>query len=82
MKTTIELSDSVFTEIKQCSKEMGIPMRELFETALRKYLQSLKQEKVQYQYENHPFKGQGVCAGVQEGNWEYIRSNIYKGRGE
>lgn len=79
MKTTIELSDSVFTETKQCSKELGIPIRELFETALRKYLQSLKQEEEQY--ENHPFKGQGVCAGVPEGNWDYIRSNIYKGRG-
>lgn len=35
MKTTIEVPDSLFEEIKRCAKTRGIPLREVIEDALR-----------------------------------------------
>jgi len=51
------------------------------EAALRLYLDRQKSEEPVYRFENHSFRGNGVCDGVQEGAWEQIRSAIYEGRG-
>lgn len=35
----------------------------------------------EYRFENHSFRGNGVCEGVREGAQEEVRAAIYEGRG-
>lgn len=81
MKTTVELSDAIMSELKKTAKEQNTSMRELMEAALRRYLESETNTARSYQFNNHSFKGNGVCEGIEEGKWETIRSMIYEGRG-
>ena len=81
MKTTVELSDSLMTELEQAAADKGATMRELIESALRIYLDQQKAGVAPYRFTNHSFKGQGVCEGIEEGAWETIRGMIYEGRG-
>ncbi len=81
MKTTIELSDAVVKKTKDLARRNGTTMRQVVESALRLYIRDQEQKVSGYRYENHPFKGNGVCEGIQEGKWETIRSLVYEGRG-
>ena len=81
MKTTVELSDALLSELKQRAREQNSSMKELMEAALRFYLDRRQEQKRAFEFRNHPFKGNGVCEGVEEGSWEQIRSTIYEGRG-
>ena len=81
MKTTVELSDALMFEMKEQARASHSSMRELMETALRLYLDRLKQPRKKFRFQNHSFKGDGVCEGIEEGAWEQIRGKIYEGRG-
>lgn len=81
MKTTIEISDMLMREMKELAGQRKTTMRNVIETALRLYLDKQKNAVQEYHFKNHSFKGQGVCEGVQEGDWNYIRNTIYEGRG-
>ncbi|MFP4268639.1 MAG: ribbon-helix-helix protein, CopG family [Spirochaetaceae bacterium] len=81
MKTTIELSDAVMSELKEYARKKKTTMRELVEAALRHYLTEERTEQSSYLFENHTFRGNGVCEGVEEGDWEQLRNTIYEGRG-
>jgi hypothetical protein len=81
MKTTLDLSDSIYEEMKKFAMEHRTTMREIVESALRQYLRSRKKQEPLYRFDNPSFKGEGVCEGVREGDWDTIRSAIYEGRG-
>lgn len=81
MKTTIELNDTLLTKTKETAREKGTTMREIIESALRRYFAEETGTKKPYHFENHPFDGEGVREGIVEGSWETLRSRIYEGRG-
>jgi hypothetical protein len=81
MKTTVELSDAITSELKRRAREKGTSMREIIESALRLYLDTEEEAKKHYRFPDHSFQGNGVCEGVEEGAWERIRSRMYEGRG-
>ena len=81
MKTTVELSDALMSELKERAREQETTMKELMETAIRRYLEGTHSAGRGYHFENHSFRGNGVCEGVEEGSWEQIRGIIYEGRG-
>ena len=81
MKTTIELSDAVLEKVKELARENRTTMRQIFESALRQYIRSREDELAGYEYRSCSFKGEGVREGIQEGQWETVRSFIYEGRG-
>jgi hypothetical protein len=81
MKTTIELSDALINELKHQAKEKKSTMREIMEEALRLYFDRNSRDKKPYIFKNRSFKGNGVCDGVAEGEWDSIRGRIYEGRG-
>ena len=81
MKTTVELNDVLISKLKQQASEKSTTMKELMEAALRLYFDKQKSPEKQFRLNNHSFKGNGVCEGVEEGTWETIRSLIYEGRG-
>ncbi len=81
MKTTVEISDATFEELKNRAKEQNLSMREILEAALRSYLESTRSPKPRYSMPDRSIDGNGVCEGIEEGAWESIRAAIYEGRG-
>lgn len=81
MKTTIDISDSLFKDAKRCAGEQGIPLREIVESALRDFLKIKRNKKKKFQLRKHPFKGYGLSRDLTEGDWNSIRKRIYEGRG-
>ena len=68
-------------EMKEKARASHSSMREMMEAALRLYLDQRKRPREKFRYQNHSFKGNGVCEGIEEGAWEQIRGKIYEGSG-
>jgi hypothetical protein len=81
MKTTVELNDSLLSKTKETARRRGTTMKEIIESALRRYFEEESAADEPYRFENHPFEGRGVREGIDEGSWETLRSRIYEGRG-
>lgn len=82
MKTTLNIPNSLFNEIKKITQKRGLSFRSIAETALRNYLKSQKDNTTHFKLKNGSFCGDGLCKDLVEGNWNEIRSRIYKGQGE
>lgn len=81
MKTTIDISDTLFKEAKKFIVQKGQTFREVVEAALRLYLESQRQKRRSFKWRHKPFKGKGMVEGLQEGDWDKIRERVYEGRG-
>jgi hypothetical protein len=80
MKTTIHIPDSLLREAKSVAAKEKTTVRALVEEGLRRVVSDRRQEKP-FRLRNVTFKGKGLQPGIEEGNWEQIRSMIYEGRG-
>lgn len=81
MKTTIEISDTLFREAKQCASRERVTMRAIVEAALRQFLRGRAQRATKFKLRPVVFKGRGLQPGVDLTAWEQISDVIYKGRG-
>lgn len=81
MKTTIDLSDPLFSKIKKHSQEKGTTMKTIIESALRLFFDQRQSGKKVFHLKKTSFCGDGLVDGLQEGDWEEIRGRIYEGRG-
>ena len=81
MKTTIEIPDPLFREIKKVAAERGTTIKILLETALRQMLKGSGGKQGVFKLRQASFKGEGLCEGLLEGDWDEVRSHIYSGRG-
>jgi hypothetical protein len=81
MKTTIDISDSLFEEAKRMAHERKTTFKVLCDTALRQFIAREKSEAKPFKLRDGSFQGQGVQPGIEEGNWEQIRDLIYEGHG-
>ena len=81
MKTTVELSEGIFRQVKDLARRDKTTIRQILESALRLYLREKDRNESDCRYQSSSFKGEGVCEGIQEGKWDTIRSLIYEGRG-
>ena len=85
MKTTVELSEGIFRQVKDLARRDKTTIRQILESALGLYLREKDRNEPEYRYQSNSFKGEGVYEGVyegiQEGKWDTIRSLIYEGRG-
>jgi hypothetical protein len=79
VKTTLEISDSLFAEAKACAQARGVPMRQIFEDGLRIVIQSHRKAPAPFKLRDGSFGGNGL-AGSPE--WTSVRAAIYEGRGE
>lgn len=68
MKTTVELNDDLLHRAKQIAAAEGTTLRALLEAGLRSELVSREQRE--YSLMDASVSGQGVQAGVEEGNWD------------
>lgn len=81
MKTTIELPDALFKQLKSKASREKTTMKALIQAALRGYLSDAKTPHKKFKLKDGSFKGQGLMPGIEEGNWSQIREMIYEGRG-
>ena len=77
MKTTVEIPDPLFTEVKKYAASHGLTFRELIEASLRRTLEKQTGPKKPFRLRKVTFKGKGQRIH----DWETIRSLIHEGRG-
>jgi hypothetical protein len=77
VKTTIELADALFHELKRVADERGTTMRALLEEGARLVLERQPPKKP-FKLRDASFKGgKGLQPGQREGDWEQLRAMIY-----
>lgn len=65
MKTTIEISDGLMAEVKEVARERGEPMRSVIEAALRRELDTYRDEQAcPKPFVLSVFTGDGLQPGV------------------
>ena len=78
MKTTVEIPDALFEEVKAFASGKGWTFRQVVEVGLRHVLQAEQGRKRPFRLRKHTFRGQGLAPGLE---WPEIREKIYEGRG-
>ena len=80
MKTTIDIADSLLEQAKMVAARERTTVKALVEAGLREVLGGRSTSK-SFRLQQASFKGQGVQAGLTEGDWTRIREIAYEGRG-
>lgn len=80
MKTTVQISDSLFNEARRMARREGTTLKALIEQGLRQLLSERKREQ-QFHLRKATFKGQGLQAHLAGASWEQVRELSYEGRG-
>ena len=81
MKTTIDIADSLLSEIKQIASNRGTTLKAVVESALRKALESEERKPGAFKLRKRSFRGNGLQSGLSETDWAGIRERAYEGRG-
>lgn len=81
MKTTVDIPDGLFKQLKNKASRENTTMKALIHAALRGYLAAAKTPPKKFKLKDGSFKGEGLMPGIEEGNWSQIREMIYEGRG-
>jgi len=79
VKTTVEISDPLFREVKRFAVEHDLTFRDAVESGLRRLLDADPRAKKPFRLKKCAFKGKGM---VKDFTWPEIRAIIYAGRGE
>ncbi|HSW31574.1 MAG TPA: hypothetical protein VLH75_18955 [Longimicrobiales bacterium] len=80
MKTTVEISDPLFTEARILAASEDTSLRALIEEGLRRLLEE-RRARSDFVLRRATFCGRGLRPEIREGSWERIRDLIYEGRG-
>ncbi|MGB7759339.1 MAG: hypothetical protein WBL61_05890 [Bryobacteraceae bacterium] len=78
MKTTVEITDSLFEEAKAFAASRGVPLRHLMEEGLRSVIAQERGPR-RFRLRNGSFGGKGLRDPL---SWPAVRGRIYEGRGE
>ncbi len=82
MKTTVDIDDTLLREIKRQAVERHTTLKAVMEAALRQWLsQESPAAFPPFRLRRHTFRGEGLQADLNEGDWNEIRRRAYEGRG-
>lgn len=81
MKTTVEISDALFSKVRERAASEGTTMRALIEEGLRRLLDE-RELRREFRLRKVSFAGKGLQPDVCRGSWAEIRGRVYEGRGE
>ena len=81
MKTTVELPDVLFREVRRLARERGTTLRAVLESALRREICTRSTPRSKFHLRDASFAGEGMQAGIDLSDWSRIRRMIYQGRG-
>ena len=79
MKTTVEISDSLFVTAKAAAKARGLTFRDLIEEGLRSVVQNKRGSRKRFRLRDGSVSGHGLHEDL---SWPEIRRRVYQGRGE
>jgi hypothetical protein len=83
MKTTVELPDALFAEVKRLAAERGLTMRSILEDSLRRTIDEYRNASRQRQVLRDTRVGAGgLRPEIAAGGWDAIRAEIYPVRDE
>jgi len=80
MKTTIQIPDSLFEEVRRVAQRERVTMRSLVEAGLRREL-SDRAKRGDFRLRKATFRGKGLQPGLEGVSWDRIRDAIYEGHG-
>ncbi|HCU24018.1 MAG TPA: hypothetical protein DF383_03295 [Deltaproteobacteria bacterium] len=78
MKTSIDISDALFEQIKRLAEKSWTTFRKIVETALRTFFKNKQKPLSRFQLRKHTFKGKGTVDGLSEGDWFRLREHSSK----
>ncbi len=81
MKTTIEISDALFSEARLLAATEGTTLRQLVEEGLRYALSHHKRQTEPFKLRDATLGGNGLVEELQGASWERLRDLAYEGRG-
>lgn len=81
MKTTIEISDALFSEARLLAATEGTTLRQLVEVGLRYALGQHKRQIEPFKLRDATFGGNGLAQELAGASWEQLRDVAYEGRG-
>ncbi len=77
MKTTIDLSDSLFAEAKRAAAADKTTLRALVEAGLREQLNRRRQRAAPFRLRRVAFKGKGLRPELAAAPWQQLRDLAY-----
>lgn len=80
MKTTIQIPDSLFEEMRSLAHQEQTTMKALIQEGLRRIISERKQP-ARFRLRKATFKGHGLHPDLMEATWDQIREKSYEGRG-
>ena len=80
MKTTVQISDSLFEEARKVAHREKTTLKALVEEGLRRIV-SERRRRGAFRLRKATFKGKGLQAHLGGASWEKIRELSYEGRG-
>ena len=80
MKTTIQIPDSLFEEVRKLAQREQTTMKAIVEDGLRRIV-SERQRRTRFRLRKATFKGKGLQPHLAGSSWEQIRELGYEGRG-
>lgn len=80
MKTTVEISQSLYAQARRHAAAEHTTLKALIETGLRRVLAD-KTTKPAFKLRDGSFHGDGLTPEFQNAAWDQIRDAIYEGRG-
>ena len=81
MKTTIDLADALFLEVKTLAEHRKITFRAIVEAALHRFLAQERDAQPAFRLRDAAVTGDGLQPGIAEGNWGQLRALIYEEHG-
>lgn len=81
MKTTIEISDSLFSDARMVAAAEGTTLRHLVEIGLRHAIAQRKRPAELFRLRDASFGGNGLAEELIGARWDQLRDMTYEGRG-
>lgn len=82
MKTSVEISDNLFTEARRMAQRENSSLRALIEEGLRLVLGQRRARRGRFRLRKASFKGKGLAPDLARSGWDEVRRRAYEGRGE
>jgi hypothetical protein len=80
MKTTIQISDALLSQVRQLAQKEDTTLKELVEEGLRRVINE-RAERVPFKLRDASFGGKGLQPEFTDAGWDKIRETIYEAHG-
>jgi len=80
MKTTVEISDALLSEVRSLAAREGVTLRTMVERGLHRVVAETK-HAAPFKLRKASVMGKGMRPELRDASWDTLRDLIYKGRG-